>query len=46
MIRKRNPVLMGIDIGTQSVRVGFCDAKGKLISTSSKSYMTFYPKAV
>jgi len=36
---------MGIDIGTQSVRVGFCDAKGKLISTSSKSYMTFYPKA-
>ena len=45
MIGKRKPILMGIDVGTQSVRVGFCDAKGKLIYTSSKPYMTFYPKA-
>ena len=37
-------LFMGIDVGTQSARVGLCDIKGNLICTASKAYKTRYPQ--
>lgn len=36
--------LLGIDIGTQSLRAAIFDFSGKALSFSSKSYETFYPQ--
>ncbi|RKX74767.1 MAG: carbohydrate kinase, partial [Spirochaetes bacterium] len=35
---------LGIDVGTQSARVGICDSNGRLIKTTSRAYRTFFPK--
>lgn len=35
--------LMGIDVGTQSVKVGIFNSKGEIITSASKNYSTFYP---
>jgi FGGY-family pentulose kinase len=35
--------LLGIDVGTQSLRVGIFDLQGKSLAFSSKSYETYYP---
>lgn len=36
--------VIGIDVGTQSLRTGIFDLKGNLIVSDSKSYPIYYPK--
>lgn len=35
---------MGIDIGTQSVRVGVCASDGRLLASAASAYQTRYPR--
>ncbi len=44
MADPRRPLFMGIDVGTQSARVGVCAADGALLSSASSSYETVYPR--
>lgn len=37
-------LLLGIDVGTQSVRVGICDTRGRLLASVSRPYATSYPE--
>jgi FGGY-family pentulose kinase len=38
------PLFLGIDIGTQSARVGVCSADGVMVSSASSPYGTSYPR--
>jgi len=40
----KDNLFMGIDVGTQSVRVGIVDRYGKIIAVGSRKYETIYPK--
>ena len=40
----KEPLVLTADLGTESCRVGLWDAKGNLISTSSASYVTTFPR--
>jgi FGGY-family pentulose kinase len=44
MAEKRVPLFLGIDVGTQSARVGVCTEEGDLLSVASKPYATSFPK--
>ena len=37
-------LLLGIDVGTQSVRVGICDTGGRFLASASQPYTTVYPQ--
>lgn len=43
MYESKKKLFMGIDVGTQSARVGLCDSKGTLVATGSKGYTISYP---
>jgi ribulokinase/ribulose-phosphate 3-epimerase len=40
-----SPLVLGVDLGTESVRMGFFTKEGTLVSTSSAVYRTSYPSA-
>ena len=42
--RKAGALFMGIDVGTQSARVGVCTPGGDLLATASAPYSTAYPR--
>ena len=37
-------LFLGIDTGTQGVRIGISDAKGNILTTHEKKWETIYPK--
>jgi len=37
-------LLLGIDVGTQSARVGVCDTRGRVLASARQPYTTTYPK--
>lgn len=41
----RRPVLLGIDLGTSSVKVGLVDLEGRLLTTTREDYPVSHPRA-
>jgi len=44
MPEQAQPLLLGIDTGTQSARVGICDTGGRFLASASRPYATSYPE--
>ena len=44
MPESKSPLLLGIDVGTQSARVGIFDSLGNLLASASRPYATVYPQ--
>jgi len=44
MPERGGPLLLGIDVGTQSARVGIFDLHGSLLASASRPYATVYPR--
>jgi ribulose kinase len=45
MTLKEGPYIVGIDGGTESIRVGLFDLQGNLLLSSSKTYETYHPQS-